>query len=64
MLENSQENTCARASFLKSWRPEFMRPDFFIKKEILTQVFSCEFCEIFKIAFFTEQLWTTSSVEQ
>ena len=41
-----------------------MRPDFFIKKEILTQVFSCEFCEIFKITFFTEHLWTTSSVEQ
>ena len=29
----------------------------FIKKEILAQVFSCEFCEISKNAFFTEHLW-------
>ena len=28
----------------------------FIKKESLAQVFSCEFCEIFKNIFFTEQL--------
>ena len=28
----------------------------FIKKETLAQVFSCEFCEIFKNTFFTEQL--------
>ena len=32
--QNSQENTCARVSFL-------------IKLQALTQVFSCEFCEIF-----------------
>ena len=31
---NSQENTCTRVSF------------YFIKKETLTQVISCEFCEI------------------
>ena len=29
----------------------------FIKKENLTQVFSCEFCEIFQNAFFIEHLW-------
>ena len=29
----------------------------FIKKEILAQVFSFEFCEIFKINFFIEQIW-------
>ena len=33
----------------------------FIKKETLTQVFSYEFCEIFKSTFFTEHLWTTAS---
>ena len=33
----------------------------FIKKETLAQVFSCEFCEIFKNTFFTEHLWTTAS---
>ena len=29
----------------------------FIKKEILAQVFSGEFCEISKNTFFTEHLW-------
>ena len=33
----------------------------FIKKEALAQVFSCEFCEIFKNTYSTEQLWTTAS---
>ena len=42
ILQNSQENTCARASLLIK----------FIKKETLAQVFSCEFCEMFKNAFF------------
>ena len=40
---NSQENTCARVSIN------------FIKKETLSQVFSCEFCEVFKNTFF---YWT------
>ena len=34
----------------------------FIKKETLTQVFSCEFCEISKNTFFTEHLRTTASI--
>ena len=34
--QNSQENTCAKISFLTN----------FIKKETLAEVFSCEFCEI------------------
>ena len=38
---NSQENTCARVSFLS----------LFIKKETLAQVFSSEFCEFFKYTF-------------
>ena len=50
--QNSQENTCARVSFLN-----------FIKKEALAQVFSCEFCEISKNTFFTEYIWTTASKE-
>ena len=32
------------------------------KKETLTQLFSCEFCKIFKNTFFTEHLWTNDSV--
>ena len=33
----------------------------FIKKETLAQVFSCEFCKIFKKTYFDEHLWTTVS---
>ena len=33
----------------------------FIKKETLVQVFSCEFCEIFKNTYFEEHLRTTAS---
>ena len=33
----------------------------FIKKEILAQVFSYEFCEISKNNFLTEHLWITAS---
>ena len=33
----------------------------FIKKETLTQVFSCEFCEISKNNFFPEHVWETAS---
>ena len=44
--QNAQENTCTRLSFL-------------IKS--LTQVFSCEFCEISYKTFFTEHLWATAS---
>ena len=32
-----------------------------VKKETLAQVFSCEFCEIFKNTFFIEHLRTTAS---
>ena len=39
--QNSQENTCARVSFLIK-----------LQKETLAQVFSCEFCEISKNTFF------------
>ena len=41
--QNSQENTCARVSFLIKLQAETCN---FIKKEPLAQVFSCEFCEI------------------
>ena len=45
--QNAQENTCVRASLLIK-----LQACNFIKKETLTQVFSCEFCEIFKSNFF------------
>ena len=39
----------------------FVGEPILFKKETLAQVFSCEFCEISKKAFFTEHLWTTAS---
>ena len=45
ILQNSQENTCARVSFFIMLRPEVCN---FIKNETLVQVFSCEFCKISK----------------
>ena len=45
--QNSQENTCARVSFLVKLQASSLQ-FYFIKKETLTQVISCEFCEISK----------------
>ena len=47
--QNSQENTCARASFLIKLQAETCN---FISKETLAQLLSCKFCEIFKNTFF------------
>ena len=44
---NSQENICFKVYFLIN----------FIKIETLTQVFSCEFSEIFKNTLFIEHLF-------
>ena len=33
-----------------------------VEEEILTQVFSYEFCKILKNSFFTEHFWVTASV--
>ena len=51
--KNSQENTCARASFLTQFQAEACS---FIKKEALANMFSCEFCEMSKNVSFTEHL--------
>ena len=56
--QSSQENTCSRVSFLINLQAEACN---FIKKEILAQVLSCEFCKISKNTFFTEHLRTTAS---
>ena len=53
------QNTCARASFLIKLQVEAC--SFIIKKETLAQVFSCEFCEIYKSNFSTEHLRVTAS---
>ena len=45
--------------FLKISRPEACN---FIQEEALVQVFSYEFCKIFKNIFLTKHLWTIASV--
>ena len=51
-------STLQEASLQKTSRLEACN---FVKKETLAQVFSCEFCEIFKSTVFTEQHWKTAS---
>ena len=55
--QNLQENTCTKISFLV----KLLEVCNFTKKEPLTQVFSSDFCKIFKNIFFTEQLRVTTS---
>ena len=55
IFQNSQENTCARVSFLIKLQTYPRRRGLvcnFIKKETLAQVFSCEFCKISKYTYF------------
>ena len=59
--QNSQKNTYARVSFLIKLQTHACN---FIKKETLAQVFSCEFCKIFKKTFFTENFLKTASAIQ
>ena len=51
-------------NFAKFTRKHLCQGFFFNKVEALTQVFSCEFCEISTKTFFTEHLWATASAEQ
>ena len=53
----SQENTCARVSFLIKLQTSSLQ---LIKKETPAQVFSHEFSEVSKNTFFTENLWRTA----
>ena len=46
--QNSQDKTCTRVSFLIK-KPQTSN---LFKKEILAQVFSCEFCEFSKNTLF------------
>ena len=57
--QNVHENTCARVSFLIKLQALACS---FIKKETLAQVFSCEFCEIFKNNFFQRTRPVAASV--
>ena len=56
--QNSQQNICARVSIFSI----FSEVCNFIKIEDLGQVFSCEFCEIFKNSFSYRTLSVAASV--
>ena len=58
ILQNSQENTCVRVSYLIKLQAEACN---LIRRETGAQMFSCEFSEISKNTFFTEHLRTTAS---
>ena len=65
IVQFSQENTCARVSLLIKLQASgnFIASGCnCLKKETPAQVFSCEFCKIFKNSFFTKHLWMTASV--
>ena len=60
----SQENTFAGVSFsikLQVWGLHLYHKSTFITKRTPARGFSCQFCEIFKITFFTEHLWAAAS---
>ena len=50
--QNSQQNTCAKVSFLIKLQASVCN---FIEKEALEQIFPVTFCKIFKNTFFTER---------
>ena len=54
---STEKNTCVRVSFLTKLQCNF------IKKETLTEVFSCKYCEIFKNSFFYRTPPVAASVE-
>ena len=58
MLQNLQEKTCVRVSFLIKLQAQASN---FIKKETLEEVFCCEFCINSKKTFFTEHLRVIAS---
>ena len=61
ILQNSQEKTCGRVSFLIKLQASAC---IFIKKEALAQLFCSEFCDIFQCTFFIGHLrWLFLSLE-
>ena len=57
--ENSQKDTCVEVSFFN--KIAGLRPSTLLKKETPTQVFFCEFCQIFKNNFFYRTLTVAAS---
>ena len=64
ILQDSQKNTCARVSFLTKLQALACKACNLIKKETLAQVFSGEFCEVSKNAFFHRTSLVAASERQ
>ena len=62
ILQNPQENACARVSFLIRLQASGFRPATLLKKKILAQVFSCKFYEISWNTFFQRTPLVAASV--
>ena len=60
--ELKYKKSCSQ-KFRNILRKAIVLESFFIEKETLAQVFSCEFCEIYKNTFFTEQLRTKKHIK-
>ena len=58
--QNSQENTCARVSFFN--KVTGVRPATLLKKRLWHRRFSVNFVKFLRTNFFTEHLWTASSI--
>ena len=58
--QNSQENSCARDSFLT--KLQALGLQLYFKKETLAQVLTCEFCEISRDTFFHRTPLVAASV--
>ena len=58
LMKQSKENGIDVIEHGFHWN---LRPATLITKKTLSQVFSCEFSEIFISVFFTEHLWATVS---
>ena len=60
LLNSQEENLCQNLFFNKVAGLKSAT----LLKTTLAQVFSCEFCEIFKNIFFTEHFWTTACLSK
>ena len=64
LVKNSWNWNFANFKDLALILPEAATGTGVLKKEIVAQVFSCEFCKIFKNVFFKEHVWMTASILQ
>ena len=62
ILQNSQENTCARSSFLIKLQTWGLRPEALLRKRLWHRCVPVNFVKFLRTYFFTEHLRTTASI--